>query len=301
MIWDKDLLIGKAIDFLEKAENSEQNDSTRPLFYSFALEILCKATLSAIHPTLVADPQNEGQNILYALGFKINSQPKSLPAHSIYKRISFIYEEFLDIHVKFCEYFSSLRNEELHSGESPMNSISEKEWLPRFYEIVNLLCKFMKMDMSELIGKVAKQNAIELIEKLDKEEEKLFKEKVKSHKFLYNSKDQSTKEQIKEETTNFNKARLKHGMETDDCPACGNVGLLYGKRIQEKEPKYDGSEFYVEVVFQSTGFICKSCGLELKNQKEILSANLKIRYPQYENLDLHDFFQPEYEDEYMNM
>src|SRR5262245_33765319 len=143
MIWECNILFDKARYYIVKADELENSDTLRPLFYSFALELLCKSSLSFIHPTLIADPQDEGQSIMYSLGLPHKGQPKSLPAHSIFKRVQQLIEPFLDAHLNFCEYFSSKRNEELHSGESPMSTMKDNEWLPRFYAVSKILCESM--------------------------------------------------------------------------------------------------------------------------------------------------------------
>lgn len=301
MIWEKDLLLNKASYFIERAEELDNDDPIRPLFYSFSLELICKAGLSNIHPTLVADPQKEGANILYALGFNNTSQPRSITAQAIFKRLAIVLESFLDIHVSFCEYFSNLRNEELHTGGSPMGSISEKDWLPRFYEVINIVCKSMDHELSYIIGTDNEKFALDLINKLDKDEEKKLKEKINSHRLVYSEKSIEEKEQANEQAKVFLKGISFYNRIKEKCPSCGNYGILQGNRIQEKEPRYDGSDFLSEVVYQATNFSCKFCGLELKNQKEVSSSDLKIRFIKREILDLHDFFQPEYEDDYMNM
>ena len=70
MIWEYNILFDKARFYLLKAEEQDSSDATRPLFYSFSLELLCKASLSYIHPALIADPQDEGQSLMYSLGLQ---------------------------------------------------------------------------------------------------------------------------------------------------------------------------------------------------------------------------------------
>jgi hypothetical protein len=301
MIWEHNILFNKARFYILKAEEQENNNTLRPLLYSFALELLCKSSLSYIHPTLIADPQDEGQSLMYALGLPNKGQPKSLPAHSIYKRIQQLIDPFLDFHLTFCEYFSSKRNEELHSGESPMSTMQENEWLPRFYNVANILCLSMKKELKDLVGEGMAVHALELISSSDKNEEDSIRKKIGSHKSVFLSKSNNDKASLSKLGEHYTITSVAINSEVVGCPACSCPALIFGREVQQKEPKYNGETFYAEVIYQTSNLICKCCGLELRNQKEIIVVNIQIRFVKSVALDLHEFYHPEQHPEYDNM
>lgn len=301
MIWEHNILFNKARFYVIKAESQKDGDAIRPLFYSFAIELLCKASLSFIHPSLIADPQDEGQSLMYSLGLPHRGQPKSLPAHSIFKRVQQLIEPFLDSHLNFCEYFSSKRNEELHSGESPMSTMKDNEWLPKFYTVANILCLSMNKELKDLIGDDVAEHAMELITNTDKNEEDSIRKKIGNHKAVFMAKSDSQKNDLQKITKQYVLSNETYNSKSVDCPACFSMALIYGREVQQKEPMYDGEEFYTEVIYQTNHLICKACGLELKNQREILVANIEIRFAKVEGLDLHDFYHSEQYPEYDNM
>ena len=153
-----------------------------PLLHSIALELLCKAAISNIHPTLVANPKDEGQSIMYALNLPIKKQPTSISAHSLFTRAEQLITDFKDYHKKFCDYFFSLRNEELHSGDTPMSEIKQKHWLPRFYEVANIFCFSMQKELFDLLGKSRAKSAEDLIISYDENEKSSIQKKIDSHK-----------------------------------------------------------------------------------------------------------------------
>src|SRR5260370_861815 len=83
MIWDSDQYWKKAIRYAEIASQTERERWERPFWLSLALEFLARSALTKIHPALNADPEGEGLNLLYAFGFELKGQPKSLPIHAV--------------------------------------------------------------------------------------------------------------------------------------------------------------------------------------------------------------------------
>src|SRR5205814_1696322 len=104
-----------------------------------------------IHPVLNADPEHDGVHLLYAFGCELKGQPKSLPIHAVFLRLEKILpESFSKPRREFCDYFSNLRNQELHTSELPFESLSEQKWLPRFYDVCAVLCKQLGKSLPEL-------------------------------------------------------------------------------------------------------------------------------------------------------
>src|SRR5215510_7722505 len=109
--WDPNLLWNKAVSYANRASDGVAGEET--LFSCLALELLARAALTAIHPALNADPQNEGAHIMYACGIPMRAgQPKSVPVHAVFARLEAAYPVFKP-HRPICEYLITLRNEEV--------------------------------------------------------------------------------------------------------------------------------------------------------------------------------------------
>jgi hypothetical protein len=142
MIWDSDQYWKKAVRYAEMASEPERGSWERPFWLSLALEFLARASLTKIHPALNADPEGEGNNLLYAFGYELKGQPKSLPIRAVFLRLQKILPEtFTKPRREFCDYFSNLRNQELHTSELPFESLREANWLARCYDVCLVLCE----------------------------------------------------------------------------------------------------------------------------------------------------------------
>src|ERR1041384_1852224 len=136
MVWDCEQYWKKAVRYAEMGSDTERDTWKRTFWLSLALEFLARASLTKIHPALNADPEGEGNNLLYAFGYELKGQPKSLPIHAVFLRLQQILPEtFTKPRREFCDYFSNLRNQELHTSELPFESLREANWLARCYDV----------------------------------------------------------------------------------------------------------------------------------------------------------------------
>ena len=76
---------------------------------------------------------------------------------------------------------------------------------------------------------------------------------------------------------------------------------LDGELERESDPIYQDGEFYVHRTFLATSLTCGACGLTLRNIEELHAVSVEPHFSLKESTDLHEFFEPEHLDEYMNM
>ena len=98
-----------------------------------ALELLGKSALAAIHPALIADPQNV-DSIFAACGHPISTTVKTIPAKTVFARLKHLDKKFDDKTEKFCNAMAERRNAELHSGEAPFAAFLPDAWVPKYWE-----------------------------------------------------------------------------------------------------------------------------------------------------------------------
>ncbi|MBT1705272.1 hypothetical protein [Chryseosolibacter indicus] len=300
MIWTSESLFAKAKLFYSKAQDAGVDSPDFALNSALSLELLSRSALSYVSPVLNADPQNEGQNILFALGFPLKKGfPRSIPFHSVTIRL----EQIVDNYQKkacreFSEYFAGLRNEELHTGGAPFENLKNSEWLPKFYQTVAVLCEFMKKDIDEIVGDDA-EHALELIKDQEESDNSKAKEKIGIAKAAF-GKLSKQQQEAKTLLAATDPTHGRWGYSKVTCPACSSDAALYGIRSKTSEPQYDGGLF-CSVTFKATKLVCKACALELSPTPELIAAGVNISFTEREDLDLHDYFQPEYPDDYGNM
>ncbi|MGE6579236.1 hypothetical protein [Paenibacillus xylanexedens] len=112
-------LYNKSKVFIQKGiSNRNESDMFEFLLWaSLSLEILGKATLAYVHPSLVVDP-NDPKGLLVACGYKKHEDFKTIQAKTVFDRLqtSLSITKFDQKKREFCMSLANKRNAELHSG-----------------------------------------------------------------------------------------------------------------------------------------------------------------------------------------
>jgi hypothetical protein len=78
MRWERDPLWAKSRLFLERAFDEPREDPLFGLWCSLGLELLARAALASVSPTLLAEPDNEHRFLLHALNRGSKKTPLDL-------------------------------------------------------------------------------------------------------------------------------------------------------------------------------------------------------------------------------
>jgi len=299
--WDTNGFWLKAKAYSDRANTFDHSKSDFVLWSSLALELLARAALTYVHPALNADPQQD-TNLLYGFGFEISGQPRSLTAHSVYARLEKIVKGFEKPQRELCDFVGLLRNQELHTAELPFDDLKASKWLPRYYEVVKILCGLMGKRLSDLLGAEPAEHAEKIIATLNKEKESAVKGKIAAHAKVFAAKAEPEQNKLRS-NAELRVLLLDAGSTKEKCPACGSTGRLHGELIKSLKPEFEEetAELLIEEVFLADSFSCPACGLTLENIEEIHLGGLEPTFNQTRSTDLHELFQPEYDGDYMNM
>lgn len=298
-MWDSKQLWMKAKTYAELANKVPHNNPHFPFWSSLSLEFLGRAALTKIHPVLNADPR-EDTNLLYACGFSIVGQPRSIPAHSLFLRLEKTVPGFTKSQRELCDFLAMLRNQELHTGELPFANLKESKWLPRYYETCKILCASLKKTLPDLFDKDIAATAETLISTLAKQTESAVKQRIADHAKAFISKSKSERSKMTREAR-IALLRPRPAIKYEPCPACKTKGTLSGDLIKELAPKYVDDRLSIDQEFLASQFTCLACGLTLKNADEVALAGMEPRFTDTRETDLHELYEPEYEEEYDNM
>ena len=293
--WDPNQLWNKALKFSRRA--SVANDADGTLYSCLALELLARAALTAIHPALNADPQNEGAHIMYACGIPLRTgQPKSVPVHAVFTRLEVVYPEFKP-HRAVCEYLLNLRNEELHTGAAPFDDFNESKWLADYYAAVAFLCDKLQKGLDEYLGGEA-GHAEALIRSRNSARSREVKKRIAAQKTVFDerpSRERTNAAREARQATRFRSSR------SAPCPACDNPALLDGDEIKRSEPVYADGDLVVTVTCATSDLKCSACGLHLRTVDECAAGGIPPRFVQVESISLHELHQDQEDEEYDNM
>ncbi len=300
MVWDSEQYWRKSIRYAEMASEPEREAWERPFWLSLALEFLARACLTKIHPALNADPEGDGLNLLYAFGYELKGQPKSLPIHAVFSRLQKILPEtFTKPRREFCDFFSNLRNQELHTSELPFESLSEKQWLARCYDVCKILCEHLNKPLDHLFGDEA-DSAEALIKALKAEKMAAVNSKIAAHKKVFENKPPAERQQLALQQENLSAGWFGYHSRVK-CPACESWARLQGMIERVSKPLYNDGELFVKVVTLANRLECKACGLVLADIDELHIAGIEPHFEYFEPTDLHEYHEADFGPEYDNM
>lgn len=294
MTWSKDALFSKAKFFLEKAFEQEKDSPLFGIFCALGLEMLARAAIANISPTLLADPSNQQGNILYALGKKDASfKPKSLVISNVLALCKEVIPNFNDDCYKVAMLMIERRNEELHTGGAAFAEYNQDKWIGSFYQC----CKILTLSMEESLTSLLGEDEAKLAEELIVEEEKKIKKEVLDR---ISARKRVFEETIKETSDNGKSIIAKgtmmiphythQGYHKVTCPCCEHDALIYGR-----EPTYGREIIEDDVVVVKkdiipNSFKCEVCNLKLTNYAELKAAGLPLHYTTSETYDPIDYF-----------
>jgi predicted RNA-binding Zn-ribbon protein involved in translation (DUF1610 family) len=297
--WDPEGLWLKARVYIDRANECDHTDEEFPLWSSLALELLARAALTKVHPALNADPR-EDTNLLYAFGFEITSQPRSLPLHSVFLRLEKIVPGYGKPQRELSDFMALLRNQELHTADLPFENLKVSKWLPRFYEVAQVLCGHLGKTLDEFVGAEVADSAAKLINTLSKEIESAVKTRIAAHRKVFESKTDDERNKLLADAQAV-VLTVPHGSVAATCPACRSQGILRGDLIKELKPVYEDYELRMDQQFLAAEFNCPVCGLHLRTVEEVSFADFEPRFSQSRITSLHELYEPEWYEEYDNM
>ena len=99
-----------------EAKHKDQETDCQ-LWAAGALELLAKAQLSGIHPSLVVEAENTN-SLLEACGIPTSTKVRTINASVAYTRLNHTVPHFSTPVMESCKKLADRRNAELHSGEA---------------------------------------------------------------------------------------------------------------------------------------------------------------------------------------
>jgi hypothetical protein len=298
------LYIGRALD----AKGAKEEDLYQ-LWATMGLELLAKASLSRIHPSLVVESVNPN-SLLEANGISTGTAVRTIDAHVAFARLKHTVPHFGTPAFKACESLTARRNAELHSGQAAFVGIPLEVWEGDFWSAVELILGSMELDLDGWLGKNAKEPK-KLLVHLAHVKSEAAKKRV-AHAATMFEEDSSGRKRNKREKEELREASMKlHWFEHNDrfkyysgkywrqeCPACKSSAFLAGDKVYEElaedqddmEPGYE----LVDIQYAPVEFLCPTCGLELDGETALAAVGLDETHEDQEEREI------EYEPDYGN-
>lgn len=291
-IWDSATLFAKAQRYVESMLELERDDFRFALWSALALEMLARAALSIVHPSLLADPEN-WHNLYHSLGYEPKAKkfsPKSIPIAAVLNRLGEILPEFISELEDFCRVHIGKRNAELHSGDTPFEGVDSSSWLPMYYRCCKVLLAALKSDLKSFVGTDEAKLAEKLIASAADEAAKAAAGIVKAHQTVWASKDKAEKEKLVQQATIWATRQNGHRVE---CPACGSPALVTGEIISPPRQAVKGGLIESSQQYLPNKFECVACGMKIAGHSQLNAVGLGAVYVQTSTYAPSDFYEEE--------
>ncbi|RLL69095.1 hypothetical protein [Streptomyces sp. Z26] len=291
--FDHEALWTKAKLFLNRAmDDDTRSFDEQALWAALALELLAKAALARVSPLLIAEPNEEGTNLLIASGLvKGDAKFTSVRAKTLMARCHKAFKPFDQAEAMKIIHG---RNEYLHSSGTGFMAIPSHAWWPRYWAQAAILVTALDRDVEELVGgdreftvtKYLEQNA----KNLEQRTEALI-ERAKQRRQQWLDGTLPAKVAAEWKTGQYLSAQMSHS-EAATCPACESAGLIEGEEELGQDVNYRPSadsgqdeEYYeyledvsVTLTIGAEYFSCPACQLVLNSYDLIRQAGMDTEF-----------------------
>lgn len=279
--YDHDALWLKAKLFLSRAMDADEDRpfDERALWASLALELLGKAALARTSPLLIAEPTEEGKNLLVASGLvQGDARFVSARAKTIFTRCGHAFPPFDQ---KEALQVTNARNEYLHGATPGFTLIPEHAWWPRYWRQAVILNNASDRTIEELVG-LDREVEVEAHLEQNKQniEHRLAMLINQARTRLAQHKAGTLPAKVAQQWTpgRDSTAGLSRRYDTL-CPACGDEGVIEGEELTDTDinvEQYDEGYWAssITLTVASEYFSCPHCGLILDDYDLIAEAEL---------------------------
>ena len=282
--YDHEALWSKAKVFLNRAMDPDSGRSfdEQALWASAALELLGKAALARVSPLLIAEPTEEGVNILIATGLiEGSARFTSVSASTIFKRCQRAFRPFSAAEA---QQFAAARNEYLHGSEIGFITLAPQAWWPRYWALATVLITAQDREIEDLVGPdrigIVQDYLRAELQNIEHRTEALVARAIR-RLAQYRAGTLPAKIQADWQSNRDLTLSLKYST-TVTCPACGDLGALEGDDDSDVAYEYDYDDeaesgfrsAWAEITVPAEYFSCSTCHLVLDGYELISQAGL---------------------------
>jgi hypothetical protein len=291
MSWERDTLWAKARLFFERAFNEPRESPLFCLWCSLGLELLARAALASVSPTLLAEPDQEHKHLLHAL--KRGSQagsPRSIGSAQVFKLCNVLFSDFSKEDLVMALALTNRRNDELHTGSAAFDEYPSKLWLAGFYRACRSLATAMGESLESLFGKQEAKAAIEILKDVQEDVKSRTLNTIAAHRKVFEAKMEDVKRNLAA-AAKAEAERLSHQRHhRADCPACQSIGTLQGKAVGEKHESLEDGVIVLRQSVSPREFHCPACDLHLQGYGPLDAAGLGGLYTRRTEVSPEDYY-----------
>jgi hypothetical protein len=300
--YDHDALWLKAKLFLNRAMDEEEARSFDEcaLWATLALELLGKSALARTSPVLIAEPTEDGTNLLIATGLlQGDAQFSSVRAKTVFLRCQRAFRPFS---AEEALKLASARNEYLHGATPGFTSIPGEAWWPIFWRQAIILNNAAARDLADLVGPerepLVETYLVRNRKNIEHRTEMLIAQaKTRLAQYLAGTLPARIARQW---SPGLDRSAGLGRRQQSPCPACDQSGLVEGDEVHDRaieshQVEEDEWEQIVTLNVYADYFSCANCGLVLDRADLIEQAGIESIFEvEGTEDDLPDFAGEEY-------
>lgn len=289
--WSKDALLAKAQRFAGEMLQYPKDDWRFALWSTLALELLGRAALAKVNPALLAEAK-DWNNLYYSLGFNPTANkfvPKSIDVTTVFSRLREILPTFTTELEGFSVLHMTRRNEELHAGSTPFDSLKTTAWLPIYYQTCTVLVESLGETLDLLLGKEEAGFAAIIISAYRDESAKAVLKSVAAHKTIWEGKSEPERIKLSQQASTW---ATRHSGHRVLCPSCGSDAIVTGTAIAAPFQSIDGDLMVETQQYLPSKFECVACQLKIAGLSQLTACGLGNTYKATFTYDLAEYYAP---------
>jgi hypothetical protein len=290
--WSKEALLTKSQRYAEEMLSHDRDDWRFGILSSLALELLARSALAHVSPALLADPK-EWSHLYYALGNAPKTNKfvaKSIDVSAVFSRLRELLPKF-DVRLEGqCVMHLSRRNDELHSGNTPFDSVGTSDWLPGYYEACAVLLSSIDESLETFLGFDEAKIAAAMIAAATDESAKAVVKRVQACKTLWDALAPEERLLKSTQASLWASRRAGHGAK---CPACNSSALLNGTAVAPPVPRLKDGKIVETQTFLPSKFECIACGLKVSGLAELHACKLGDAFKATFSYEPSEYYRPE--------
>ena len=291
MSWEREPLLAKARLFFERAFAQAREDPLFGLWCALGLEMLGRAAVASVSPTLLAEPDRNSRNLLYALNRPSEkSSPQSIRAIQVFTLCRTLFGSFSQDDLATALALVNRRNAELHSGAAAFEEYPATQWLAGFYRVCSTLAAELGESLGTLFGTEEARIASEILAATRTEVRHRVQETIAAHRRVFEAKPE--KERV---TAAANAEREANQLARERhhrvrCPACGSCATVQGEAFGTRRVEHENGSIVVRQSVSPRSFSCLACGLKLQGYAELAAADLGGQYTRRSQFTPEEFY-----------
>lgn len=285
--WSSEALFSKALLYVEEMERYPADDWRFGFWASLILELIARAALSRISPTLLAH-RKDWRNVNYALGRSVTSvkfSPMSVGSVEVLSMLKELVPGFVPELSDFCVRHFARRNSELHTGEDAFAGLGTSSWLPHYYATCKALLESIGKTLGDLFDNAKEAEA--LITSLQDTAAKVVHGDIEAYREIWGLKEKTERDTLVAQATSWATRQAGHRTK---CPACDSPSLLSGSRHGPVTTEFGEDEVVQKQTMLPSAFECIACGLRISGFSKLSAAGLGDAFTATSTFSVPEYF-----------